>query len=106
MCFSSSHTPTAIVTSSHRHNNNNNNIMLELALVLSIISTSLVLLFCCIGVCVVRCFRPQNSRGPKWFPDAEGTPQRVLGFWEARKDDDQKKSWLVAEEKENNPSSE
>lgn len=67
--------------------------MLELALVLLIISIALIALFCCVGCCVVRCFRPQGSRGPAWFPTADGKPQRVLGYWEERNDDN-KRAWL------------
>ena len=70
----------------------------ELALVLSIIAGALVALFCCVGSCVVRCFRPENSRGPLWFPTADGKPQRVVGLWEKR-DDTEKRSWLEEVEK-------
>lgn len=74
---------------------------LELALVLTIIAAALVALFSCVGCCVVRCFRPENSRGSLWFPDEEGKPQRVVGVWEKREPgDDKKRSWLREAEKE------
>ena len=73
---------------------------MELMLVLAIITLALVALFCCVGFCVVRCFRPENSRGPLWFPTAEGKPQRVVGVWEKREPGDDKKRWLREVEKE------
>ena len=69
---------------------------MELFIVLAVISTSLVLLLTCTACCVVRCFRPQNSKGPAWFPDAEGNPQRVVGLFDERDDrgEGQRKGWL------------
>ena len=30
----------------------------------------LILIFACIPCCVVNCFRPENSAGPRWYPSA------------------------------------
>lgn len=65
---------------------------MELFIVLTVITLSLILLFLCTGCCVVRCFRPENSRGPLWFSDADGKPQRVVGLWEKRGEGE--KGWL------------
>ena len=75
---------------------------MELFVVLTIIVASLVALLSCTACCVVRCFRPENSRGALWYPDADGKPQRVVGVFEKREagDDDLKRAWLAPAEKE------
>ena len=66
---------------------------MELVVVMTIILLALITLFCCVGCCVVRCFRPEGSRGPLWFADADGKPQRVRGFWE-KHGDEKNQEWL------------
>ena len=45
--------------------------------VLLIIASAVLLLLCLITCCAVRCFRPQNSRGPDWFVRRDGKEQLV-----------------------------
>mgnify|MGYP006078294465 CR=1 FL=1 len=66
---------------------------MEIVVVMAIIMLSLITLFCAVSFCVVRCFRPEGSRGPLWFADVNGNPQRVLGVSEKR-EDDKNKGWL------------
>ena len=44
----------------------------------------LVFVFCFFTCCVVRCFRPQRSPGPAWWPNVLGQ-RRVVNKWGDKK---------------------
>ena len=64
-------------------------------LVVVIISSAVVLLLCVVTCCAVRCFRPQNTRGPDWFIRKDGQEQLVKAPFRADKDsNDDVRNWL------------
>ena len=63
--------------------------------VLLIIASAVLLLLCLITCCAVRCFRPQNSRGPEWFVRKDGKEQLVKApFRNDRDPKDDGRNWL------------
>ena len=52
---------------------------------LTIIAASVVLMLGTVACCAVRCFRPENSKGPAWFPNKDGQETYVRGAFQ--KDD-------------------
>lgn len=64
-------------------------------LVVVIISSAVVLLLCVVTCCAVRCFRPQNTRGPDWYVRKDGQEQIVKAPFRADKDPkDDVRNWL------------
>lgn len=55
--------------------------------IINVTVAALVLIIGGTTVCVVRCFRPEGTKGPKWFRDRYGSEQIVKGPLP-------KKSWL------------
>ena len=43
----------------------------------------LALMFCMCTCCILRCFRPQRSPGPAWYPDKYGR-RRIVNRWNAK----------------------
>ena len=60
---------------------------------LVILTSCVVLLLCVVTFCVVRCFRPENSRGPEWLLNRDGKQQTVNEFFR-NSDNDNNKRWL------------
>ena len=58
------------------------------AALLSIIG-GVVLMLSFVTCCVVRCFRPEGTRGPAWTPNKDGTEQTIRSFFKPSDD-----SWL------------
>jgi hypothetical protein len=46
------------------------------------ISAGVAVMLCTVTCCVVRCFRPDTSRGAEWFPGSDGKERLVKGLWE------------------------
>lgn len=44
---------------------------------LAAVGGGVALMLCLVTCCTVRCFRPENSRGPKWVQDKDGKEQVV-----------------------------
>ena len=66
---------------------------------LAIVALSVVAVICLVACCVVRCFRPENTRGPAWVPTKEGHEQLAKSWYRhAGEDlvgaDDDKRRWL------------
>ena len=54
-------------------------------------------LICLITCCAVRCFRPQNKRGPEWYANRNGNEQTVKAPFRADRDvNDDGRNWLRA----------
>lgn len=63
--------------------------------VLLIIFGAIAASLCCLTCCVVRCFRPQNTRGPEWYHRRDGKKQLVQSaFRNDRVEGDDGKKWL------------
>lgn len=68
---------------------------IPVGLVAAIILAAVALLQCIVTCCVVRCFRPQNSRGSKWFVRKDGKEQIVKApFRNDRDPADDDRNWL------------
>jgi hypothetical protein len=50
--------------------------------VLTIIGVSVSLMLTFVACCSVRCFRPENEKGPAWFPSKEGKEQFARGLFQ------------------------
>ena len=50
-----------------------------------IIAASVVLMLVLVACCAVRCFRPENAKGPSWYPTKDGKETYVRGAFQ--KDD-------------------
>lgn len=50
--------------------------------VLIIIGVSVALMLTSVACCAVRCYRPENSKGPAWFPNKEGKETIVRGAYQ------------------------
>lgn len=73
--------------------------MVPLWAVLLIISSAVLLLLCLVTTCAVRCFRPQNTRGPDWFVRKDGVEQLVKApFRDDRDPQDDGRNWLRVKE--------
>jgi hypothetical protein len=62
----------------------------ELQGILGATAGAIFVIICGTACCAVRCFRPQNSRGPSWMPDDKGQKMIVnepFGSGE--------KSWII-----------
>ena len=64
-------------------------------LVVVIISSAVVLLLCVVTCCAVRCFRPQNTRGPDWYVRKDGQEQIVKAPFRADKDQKTTRNWQL-----------
>ena len=69
---------------------------------LAILAFSVFALLCFVTFCVVRCFRPENSRGPEWLPNRDGKEQTVNSFFR-QSDNDNNKMWLRKNDGEKAP---
>jgi hypothetical protein len=68
---------------------------LPIFVVLAIIGSAVLLLLCLVTCCAVRCFRPQNARGPEWFARRDGKEQLVKApFQNDRDASDDGRNWL------------
>ena len=72
-------------------------VLMEVQLALGGIVLGIFALLCGITCCVVRCFRPEGSRGPKWIVDPATGADRVVAKPFGRGDG---KSWLLNAENE------
>jgi hypothetical protein len=67
---------------------------LPLWAVLSTISGAVLLLLCLVTCCAVRCFRPQNTRGPEWFVRRDGKEQLVQAPFKEGREQKDDNNWL------------
>lgn len=54
---------------------------MSLWIALLAIGGGICLMLCVVTCCVVRCFRPENSRGPAWVSSKDGKAQLVKSLW-------------------------
>lgn len=73
--------------------------------VLSAIATVVALMICGVTCCTVRCFRPENTRGPAWYLRKDGKEQIVRAPFKGDRDETRDtKYWLrVKDELEKPP---
>ena len=70
---------------------------IPVGIVVSIILAAVGLLLCLVTCCSVRCFRPQNTRGPEWFVRKDGKEQLVKAPFRTDRDPtDDGRNWLRA----------
>ena len=62
----------------------------ELPGILAATASVIFVIVCGTACCAVRCFRPQNSRGPAWIPNDKGQKMIVTEPF-----DSGEKSWIV-----------
>lgn len=68
---------------------------LPVGVVVLIIVGGVLLLLLSVTCCVVRCFRPENTRGPKWYLKSDGQEQIVKApFRNDRDPKDDPRNWL------------
>jgi hypothetical protein len=68
---------------------------IPIPIVLLIILGAVLVLLLSISCCAVRCFRPQNSRGPDWFVRRDGKQQLVKApFRDDRDPNNDSRNWL------------
>lgn len=70
---------------------------------LAIVAICVFLLLCIVTFCVVRCFRPENSRGPEWIPDKNGKEQTVRTFFRQSDEASDTKRWLRKNDSQSAP---
>ncbi len=72
-----------------------NEMELELWVILLAIAGGICLLLCSVTCCVLRCFRPENTRGPEWFHGNEGEQRTVKSAFTNDQDPDSNPArWL------------
>jgi hypothetical protein len=68
---------------------------IPVGIVVAIILAAVAMLICLVTLCAVRCFRPQNTRGPEWYTRKDGKEQLVKApFRNDRDPSDDGRNWL------------
>ena len=60
---------------------------MELWLALLLICAGVLLLLSLVVCCTVKCFRPENTKGPKWVRGEDGKERVVKGFFKIEGND-------------------